>query len=257
MSAEVWLNLFQTATMMFVFLSTIRLIGSGLRTTKLVFFAFAVLSLLLSNLYWLAYDILRPGTRMPFAANEIAEWAMFLSLGASLDAKLLRRPAGWEVGGAAGFAAANVGLWIAWSGEWVQDILTGAAFGYFLCCLVVRMKREKVLSSLQWRLLGGCCFVLIAAQTAIFFVPAALQRLLDLFCYLLLFAGCGCFLFAAIRSLRSNERPAAAVCRAYAADIWVVITLYMSADYYYVAALLLACLCYPLMLLALRKEAAA
>ena len=41
----------------------------------LVFFIFALLSFTISDLYYLVYSFLRPDTRMPFAAYEIAELA--------------------------------------------------------------------------------------------------------------------------------------------------------------------------------------
>ena len=118
MNMEVVFNLIQTAVLLLVFLGTLRLLGSGMREVRTVLFAFAVASVLLSNLYWLAYDILRPGTRMPFAANEIGEWALFLLLGAALNTQSERMNAKREMLFAALFTAANAALWIAWSGEW-------------------------------------------------------------------------------------------------------------------------------------------
>ena len=58
------------------------------RSVELVSFTFATAAMLLSLLYWLAFDILYPGQRMPFAANEIAEWAMFLSFASTLKPML-------------------------------------------------------------------------------------------------------------------------------------------------------------------------
>ena len=84
MNTYVVFNLFFTAILLLVFLGTFRLLELEKRDARTVLFAFAVASVLLSNLYWLAYDILRPGTRMPFAANEIGEWALFLLLGAAV-----------------------------------------------------------------------------------------------------------------------------------------------------------------------------
>jgi hypothetical protein len=43
---------------------------------------------------------------------------------------------------------------------------------------------------------------------------------------------------------------------AFAAYAWTTITLYMSSGGFYIAALLLSTLCFPMMLLALRKEVA-
>ena len=72
---------------------------------------------------------------------------------------------------AALFTAANVALWIAWSGEWIQDILTGVAFGYFLCSLTARIKQAVGFPAWKRRILGVSCLALITVLTAIFFVP--------------------------------------------------------------------------------------
>lgn len=256
MNTDAVLNLFFTAVLLLVFLGTLRLLESGKREARAVLFAFAVASVLLSNLYWLAYVILRPGTRMPFAANEIGEWALFLLLGATVNAQSERLTANREVFCAALFTAANVALWIAWSGEWIEDILTGAAFGYFLCSVVARIRQAEVFPAWEWRLLGISCPVLIAMQTAIFFVPEPMKQPLDLFCYCLLFAVAAVLLIRALQSLGKGKRVPSAVLEAFAAYAWITVTQYMSSGMFYYAALLLAFLCYPMMLLALRKEVA-
>ena len=74
----------QIVVLLIAFWGILRMIFSDDKNIKAIFFAFAIVALLLSDIYWLAYDILRPDSRMPFAANEIAEWAMFISLGAIL-----------------------------------------------------------------------------------------------------------------------------------------------------------------------------
>ena len=257
MNMEVVFNLFFTASLFLVFVGTLRLLETGKREARTVFFAFAVASVLLSNLYWLAYDILRPGTRMPFAANEIGEWAMFLLLGAALHPQSAVPTAKREVFCAALFTAANVALWIAWTGEWIQDILTGAAFGYFLCMLAAQIRHEGAFPAWEWRLLGVSCPVLIAAQTAIFLVPEPMKRPLDLFCYCLLFAVAALLMIRAFRSLLNGGQSSSVVPEAFAAYAWATITQYMSSGWLYITALLLATICFPMMFLALRKEVAA
>ncbi len=253
MTMEAFFNLIQTVMLLFVFHGTLRLLGAGIREVRIVLFAFAIACVLLSSLYWLAYDILRPGTRMPFAANEIGEWAMFLLLGAALHTQLDHSSVKPEIICAALFTAANVALWIAWSGEWVDDILTGAAFGYFLSSLLALIRQAEVFPAWEWRLLGCSCPVLIAAQTAIFFVPEPIKHLLDLFCYFLLFSVAALLLIRAFQSLRNSGQSSQAVPEAFAAYAWTMITLYMSSGGFYVAALSLSTLCFPMMLLALKK----
>lgn len=258
MTVDILSNLIQTAVLLFVFLKMIRFLGADRHGAGAVFFAFAVACGILSNLYWLAYDVLRPDTRMPFAANEIGELAIFLLLGAAAGTRSSsysnHSSAKTEIFCTALFIAANVALWIAWSGEWVDDILTGIALGYFLCSLVTRTKHESVLPPQAWRILGVACLVLIAAQSAIFFVPKPAKKPLDLFCYVLLFVMCAYMLVSAIMAVRSGSKEAA-ICRTNMAFGWFVITMYMSAGAFYLAAHVLTTVGWPLMLLAIRKEA--
>ncbi len=254
MNAEIILNLIQTAVLVLVLSWTVRLLVSGKREVRTAFFAFAMTSALLSNLYWLAFDILRSEETMPFAANEIGEWAMFLLLGAAINEVTAYSFAKKEVAFAVLFTAANAGLWIAWSGEWIQDILTGVTFGYFLCSLVSKIKQNEAFHVLERRLLFISCFVLIAVQTAIFFVPDPLKNPLDLFCYWLLFAVAALLLIRAFMTLVRGGAKAAVPC-VFAAFAWATITMYMSSGVFYIAAMLMSTLCLPMMLLALKKEA--
>ena len=128
---DLFFTAFHILVMLFVLIFAVRRIVFGERKMKLVYFAFGMTSFLLSDLYWLVYGVVRPGTRMPFAANEIAEWAMFLMFAASLDAavpKPRRLPPG-KMLAAAIFTLGNTLLWIGWSGEWIQDVLTGVCVG--------------------------------------------------------------------------------------------------------------------------------
>lgn len=255
MSVEDLLNILQTSVLLFVFLGALRLIKKKKYTVYLVFFAFAVASALLSNLYWFVYDLMRPGTRMPFAANEIGEWALFLMLGASLQTRSEHRFAKLEMFFAALFATANTALWIAWSGEWVEDILTGVVLGYLLCHLVAEIKQTEVFAKWEWRLVGFSSLILIAAQAGTFFAEDALREPLDLFCYFLLFAMAAYFFVRAFLAFRTQGQTSQTVGRTFVAFAWSVITMYMSADCFYMAALGLTTISFPMMLLALRKEA--
>ena len=256
MNPEILLTLLQAVMLIVVLLGAIRSAGAEKKSLPIVLFAFAVASVLLSDLYWLTYDILRPGTQMPFAANVIGEWAMFLLLGAVLTSTkpICFQSAKKELLCAAFFAAASAALWIAWSGKWVDDILTGLSYGYFLCALVSRAREEDAFPASLWRFLCAACAVLLLAQAMTFFVPEPFGKALNLFCYALLFAGAAGFLVMAGLSFRNEGEPARCVCRVFAAFAWVVTVMYMSSGGFYIAAMVLSTLCFPLMLLALKKE---
>ena len=58
-------NLIFSALLIFLIRYCIRLIGKNERSVTAVFYTFGLISLLLSYLYWLAYSLIRPDTRMP------------------------------------------------------------------------------------------------------------------------------------------------------------------------------------------------
>ena len=80
----------------------------------LIFTALSSATLLLSLTYYLAHTYIREGMRVPFAANDIADFGTFLLMSTALCSAV-----GTEWGrfrgvtaGAAVFAAANTCLWI-------------------------------------------------------------------------------------------------------------------------------------------------
>lgn len=285
MTVDVAFSLLLAATQAVVLFLTIRLLREERKLLAPAFFAFAVACSLFSALYWLAYDLLQPETRMPFAANEICEWALFLLLASSLRAsfpKSAPRPMALLL--TALFACANAALWIGWSGEWVQDILTGLSLGYLLCVLVSCLLQSAALTRGEWIVLCVSAGLLIAAQTLTFFVRRAAAQGLSLGCsvlllmvdaWLLVKAVCAFFCppsepatdcaESQIRTEKKTDcrsRSAAsfrggrqrALCFPFAVFAWSTLAMYMSSDWVYLAALLLAVLSYPLMLLALRRE---
>ena len=82
---EIILTVLQSGALAVVIVNTIRLMLKE-KTGFLPFmFVLAMVSYLLSDLYWIAYDLLKPDTRMPIACNEIGECAIILLLSAGLD----------------------------------------------------------------------------------------------------------------------------------------------------------------------------
>lgn len=256
MNFEAVLDLLRAVILMIVLLGTVRLFGKEKYKASVVFFALAVACIMFVDLYWLVYEVMRPDVRLPFAANEFGEWAMFLLFGESLTCghPICFRKAKLELLGTILFVAANVALWIGWSGEWAQDILTGLVFAYFLCALVYRIKEGAVFSGLQWNLLGIACLVLIAAQTATFFLPEKFFKPLDLSCYALMFATAAVLLVKAVLSLKKGDAPNKSICHTFSAFAWVIVTMYMSAEVFHAVAFALSAVCFVLMYLAMRKE---
>ncbi|MCR5418238.1 MAG: hypothetical protein K6E84_04910 [Lachnospiraceae bacterium] len=236
----------------------IRLIKQDVRAVPVIFFGFGSLCILFSSLYWIVYALLRPDVRMPFAANEIAEWAIFLSFGASL--KAASEPGGRasrrEILSVILFIVANVALWIAWSGEWLQDIATGIVFGYYVAALAVRMNRTEAVSLPVRRLWGLVCILLVAGQAATFFTQPPLKDGLDLFCYALLLLTELYLVIKAVGSLsqKKTEVGTDSMSLSFAVHAWGTVFLYMSADAFYTIAGFFVSLGYLLMYLSFRRE---
>ena len=223
-------------------------------TTAAAFFLFAMVSFLLTNAYWLAHSLLRPDDRIPMAANTIGECALYLLLSAAMNAAIPEKRFSFSPQAAfAGlFSIASIALWIAWSGEWVQDVLGGIAFGYLLVCCAWHLQQENVLTKKEWIALG----VLTAAYTGIFAANLYDERQpLTIAAYLLMFATMVYFLYRAFRSIRLAEDPGKQIVLSVSACAICMSGAYMSGGYWYTAAEVLRMLSMPLMLIAFGREA--
>lgn len=228
------------------------------RSMAPVYFCFSLVSSLMSGLYWVAYDLLRPDSRMPFAANEFGEIGAFLLLASVLNAVFRGRfaAARKEIVCAALFAAVCTALWIGWSGEWIEDVLAGLSFGYLLCCCVRSLKQSGALCKLEWGLLGASSALLALAQGFTFLLPEPWSRSADYAAYGITFAVLVCCMFKLAFALyRDRNRPAqfALSVSCYA---WTVSTMYMSTGLFYLAAQLIMIASVPIMLITLRREGA-
>ncbi len=171
---------------------------------------------------------------MPFAVNEIGETAMFLT-GTAVVNSAVRRRARLPYGILFGiflFVAANVELWILWSGEVLQDIVVGFVFMWLFFSLARSLISEQVLTKSEWIVLGILSFSVIVCQGLTFMVPEGIKNIPDLCAYILLLAGIVFFLYGFIRVCRADQ-PYAQMFLSYAIVIWIVIAKYMSEGYWY------------------------
>ena len=257
MKSEVLFPLLMALVQLLALVRAGRLLRGTSIFMSVVFFIFAYACSLLSSLYWIAYDILRPDTRMPFAANEIGEWALFLLLAASLQQAQPRyRPYLWESVCSVLFMLANTILWIIWSGEWLQDILTGLSLGWLTCVCTQSLKHSGAVSVPEWIGLGCISILTVSAQYLELFLPETMKMPLDLLTYILLYAGNVYFILRTILSLRRRNCSAKqSIIFAFSAFAWVSVTLYMSGGIFYHITAILMTVCFGLMVLPLQKEA--
>ena len=198
----------------------------------LIFTALSSATLLLSLIYYLAHTYLREGMRVPFAANDIADFGTFLLMSAALCSAV-----GTEWGrfravtaGAAVFVAANTCLWIGWSGEWVRDILGGLSFGYFICVCIRSVYLTNAMSRWERVLMWVISGLLIAAEAGTFFVPAGPKALLDGIGSALMLAGEVLLLVRLLPALQPGRSCDGALSLAFMGLCWNNTSMYMSAD---------------------------
>ncbi len=225
------------------------------RSLAAVHLSFCLALWLMGDLYWIVYDLMRPESRMPFAANEIGEAALFLMMAATINSVMVgitRPPIAYTIG-AVLFSIGNTALWIAWSGEWMQDILIGMVFTWLLYSIVRALADLRVLSRWQWIFLCILCIGLIAGQSLLFFVEDVTRIVIETGVYVALLTGIIIFVYRLILLYRKNDAPSKLITVSFALIAWVVLGKYMSEGIAYNVFLLLETFCLPVCFLSVRK----
>ncbi len=219
-----------------LFLCVRRLLKDG-HSLTVVFLTFLFAVWLFVDLYWVIYDYMRPDRRMPFAVNEIGELAILLMVSAIIRSAVPFRlnSAKKQAVGAGLFAAGNVVLWIAWSGEWMQDILSGAAFAFCLCCAACALKNQRRLGMGEWIALAVGCAALLLAQGCTFFAGDRIRPALELGCYVFLAVVTLYWVYKLILAHKKQAPPNALLSLAAAMVCWLTTAKFMSEGYWYTA----------------------
>lgn len=243
----------------FVLAGLVRMILHGNRSMTVIFFTFAMASLSMSYVYWLVFSLMRPNERLVFAANEISEWALFLMYATSLSYMF----AGAKPLGAGAcvavilFIAANAALWIGWSGEWIQDIVTGLCLCSFAFQLVRGLIETKALKGLHWFIMLCLLTVSVGTQAASFLKGAPVRAL-----YLVSFLALSLLLvllyiwtFYRLRKANTADEYQKVFCLALLLIMTEVLGMYMSGNPYYLILSGTISIAYLLAYIPLRKGA--
>ena len=244
------LNILQVSILAFVLWRLVLRMKTGSFTMVSVFYLYALILFLLSDIYWLVHGLLRPEVRIPVGANEIGEIGISLMYSSLLNAVFKKEERFKELLGAtllAGiFSLAVIALWIGWTGEWVKDILSGLAFGYFACTTIRSLIISKAFDKKRLSVLGVMAFVLLGLQGMIFVLPEAVGNVLDIMCYCIMFAGMIWLFVFCIKVIRrayssgdgnsvgeNIKKKSLAV--SFLFSLWIQNALYMSNEYVYTA----------------------
>lgn len=245
----------QIAVLAVMLALTVNLIRADKSKPTAVFLAFCFALWLFCDLYWVIYDLMRPDVRMPFAANEIGETAAFLMMAATVNSVISgkERRIRFTTVGALIFSFFNVALWIAWTGEWVQDIFFGAAFAWFLCSVSEALYVKNALAIRDWVVLGILCTAMLICQLLTFIVKSDATHVAELTAYIILAAGAAFLIWRFVTAYMRNVMPEMLLALAFAMVSWFTTAKYMSDGNWYLLFLLLETLGLPMWYMTVRK----
>ena len=228
----------------------------GNRSMRFILFGFAMTCTLLTFSYWFIFDLMYEGKALPFAANELGEWALFLLLGAMLINGIPKRRISLvsELGVMTLFVLVNTTLWIYWNGEWVQDIATGLSLWYLLYALIRQMKYGGKFPKAAWILLGTASFAAVGFQVAAVLCKGSAGGYAEKTGYVFLIAGMAVIFALSAKEIITEQGAQRSVCLSVASLIWCTFGLYMSDGVWYMILLIGSHVAIVLMFLAVRKE---
>ena len=239
----------QSIVLVVIIAKTVRLMNNGKNEFLPFFFVLAMSSFLLSDVYWIAYDVLKPDTRMPIAANEIGECAMILLLSSGLDVVLKDKkkiPA--EIVFTFLFIGANIVLWIAWSGEWLQDVLFGIPYIYFLWLLIRGIRSRGVLTRKELWFAAMMGVSVLILQIPLLIAKGTLFELAKIVCVALMFTLMG---WLGVKSFRSKD-----YFMTLTFFLWTELSMFLSSEPYYYVAFGMNIIVLPMMFSSMKKELA-
>lgn len=219
-------TIIQSIILVVIIAKTIKLV-IGSRTCILpFFFALALGSNLLSNFYWIAYDLLEPGMRMPMACNEIVESAIILLLCAALETILKdKRTVASEIVFATLFIGTNIAFWIAWSGEWFQDILFGIPYIYFFWLLIRGLISRSSLSRKEmWQAIAAS-FMVLAMQIPLLIIKGFVFEFTKMACLVVMVT---LTIWLGVKSFRHKDFFLATTF-----FLWTELAMFLGFDFYY------------------------
>lgn len=255
-TTELILNIVHFLVVIAIIAITAKKTGRG-RGLFAALFLFGMVAFALEDVYWIAYDAIRPESRMPFAANEIACSAALLLLGAAMETKagkdLPHKAADLVI--SVFFIAVNVVLWIIWSGEWFEDLVFAAPYVYYMYALLRRIRSLGGLKKWAAFALSAFFTCLYAAWFISLRTGEHVTGLINNINYLSSEALILILFVSAICLYRKEDGKEKAAALSFAATFWTILAAYMSDGVFYSIALFANILSLLLLQAALLTEA--
>lgn len=245
---------FQMAMLIVMLVCSVGLVKECGRLLTSVFLTFSFAIYLLTDIYWVIYLFIRPNVRMPFAANEIGEASLFLLMASTLRAAV-RVPYGASFKCTAGtilFSLCNIILWISWSGEYIQDILIGITFTYFLYTICTAIEFRQAFKRYMWIVMVICCILIVILQTTTFYTSDSSKNTIDTCAYILMLASVIFLIVLFILSWK-KESSNVILCKIFVLLGFILTVKYMSDGVWYVLFQIIETISLAFLYLSVRK----
>ncbi len=225
---------FQMAMLIFLLACSVGLVKESGRSLTSVFLTFSFAIYLFTDMYWVIYVFIRPDVRMPFAANEIGEASLFLLMASTLRAAV-KVPHGASFKCTAGtvlFSLCNIILWISWTGEYIQDILIGITFTYFLYTICTAIEYRQAFKRYMWIVMVILCAMLVILQVATFYTSDSIKDTIEISAYILMLPSVIYLIVLFIISWKKAS-PDVILCRIFILLGFILTVKYMSDGLWY------------------------
>ena len=201
-----------------------------------ILFLFALFSFLLNDIYWLCFEIIYPGEKMPFSVNAIGEYA-FLMLLVSMYKQLFdsyKLKISIEMGIISVMTAIYMCLWIRWSGTWTGNIIGAIAFGYLVCIIVgLILKYEPIPSKFLYYILYIAIAQLMLNLAVEFVAPESMTNMVNNAMYAITYVSAIVFLvIVTVRTIKKSDNKGNLIL-AGGFLVWTFNAMYVSGDYWY------------------------
>ena len=222
-----------------------------------ILFMFALFSFLLNDIYWLCFEILYPGEKMPFSVNAIGEYA-FLMLLVSMYKQLFdsyKLKISIETCIIAVMTFIYMCLWIRWSGTWTGNIIGAVAFGYLVCIIVALIiEYEPIPSKYLYYILYIAIMQLMLNLLVEFFIKGAMTERVNLIAYIITYVPGLVFLAINIKKIAGKADNRGNLILAGGFLVWSLNAMYVSGDYWYELGDLLSTVAMIFLYIGIKRE---
>lgn len=235
-------DVFEALVLLGAILYLFRHADASERKSPVVFLGFSYAVLFVSNLYWIAHEVLTRESIYTFSAIDISSAGFLLLAGASLAMTLDERGrldvSALVVSGL--FTLVQAFLWILWTGAWFKDGVGSLPMWYLSYYVVRGLKLSGAYSRRGGWWLVIAVGVVAVMQTMAFFAQNSYGPLLDtssgFVCLIVLIA------LAVLlgRTWRREGTTPTTVARAFAVVLWCLFAMYLMFEPFYSIFMLLS-----------------